>query len=342
MQDSFILDETDRALVNVLQLAPRASWTVVGQVLGTNPATANRRWQRIAGEGLARVIAYPQPSAWAHQRCMAFVEVDCEPVTRQQVVEALARVPQVASISVPSSGRDLFLTVFTVDLAALSDFVLGQLNRLQVRRTRTHMVTRLFSQGNKWTLDTLDRARRAHLVRSAPRHEANGHAVPAADRAFLLALDDGRRTFAEIAERTSTSVATARRRLGRMIREETVSFRCETAQPITGWPVAASFWARVPPDELDRIARTLVSLREIRMCAAVTGSDNLVITLWLRSLADSQRFEAELARQLPAVVLTDRTITLHAVKRMGCLLDEAGRSTCVIPVDPWAAPTIEP
>jgi DNA-binding Lrp family transcriptional regulator len=251
-------------------------------------------------------------------------------------------VPQVASVTVASSGRDLYLTVLTVDLAALSDFVLAQLNRLGgVRGTRTHLVTRLFSQGNKWTLDTLDRDTRARLAARDGRPSAGGRALPESDREFLHALDDGRRTFADLAQRTGTSVATARRRLGRMIRDEMISFRCETAQPITGWPVAASFWARVPPDKLDQIARTLVSLREIRMCAAVTGSDNLVISLWLRSLADSQRFEAELARQLPAVVLTDRTITLRSAKRMGCLLDDSGRSTAVIPIDPWAPPAVE-
>jgi DNA-binding Lrp family transcriptional regulator len=116
-----------------------------------------------------------------------------------------------------------------------------------------------------------------------------------------------------------------------------LSLRCEVAQPITGWPVAATFWARVPPDELDRTATALTGLPEVRLCAATTGADNLVMTLWLRSLGDVQRLEAELARKLPALVLTDRAVTLHAAKRMGCLLDGTGRITDVVPIDPWAS-----
>ncbi|WP_233225834.1 hypothetical protein [Amycolatopsis sp. CA-126428] len=87
-----------------------------------------------------------------------------------------------------------------------------------------------------------------------------------------------------------------------------LSLRCEVAQPSTGWPVAAT-----------------------------TGADNLVMTLWLRSLGDVQRLEAELAGKLPALTLTDRAVTLHAARQMGCLLDDTGRITDVVPIDPWAS-----
>jgi DNA-binding Lrp family transcriptional regulator len=336
MLDSFTLDEVDQGLVNVLQIEPRVSWAVAGQALGINAATAGRRWKRLQDAGLARVITYPRLSDWARHRCMAIVEVDCEPAAREAVIESVIRVPRIASTTIASSGRDLTLTVLTVDLAALSDLVLRELNRLLgVRGTRTHIVTRLYSEGNKWRLDALDPAQRALLVRQVPR--SPGQVLAEADRDLLAALGDGRRTFAELAALTSTSVSTARRRLARTIREQTLAFRCETAQPLFGWPVSANFWTKVPPNELDAIARKLIALPEIRMCAAVTGVDNLLVTLWLRSLADSQRFEEQLARQVPSLVLSDRTITLRTVKRMGCLLDEAGRSTSVIPVDPWSA-----
>jgi DNA-binding Lrp family transcriptional regulator len=152
----------------------------------------------------------------------------------------------------------------------------------------------------------------------------------------LRALEDGRSTAADIAARTARSGSTVRRWLTEMIDGGLLSLRCEVAQPITGWPVAATFWARVPPDELDRTATALTGLPEVRLCAATTGADNLVMTLWLRSLGDVQRLEAELAGKLPALTLTDRAVTLHAVKRMGCLLDDAGRIAGVVPIDPWA------
>src|SRR5438874_12452340 len=109
MQDSFNLDEADLSLIHVLQIAPRATCTEIGKVLGMNPVTAARRWERIRADGLAWVTAYPKLSVWAERNCLAFLEVDCEPSTRHHVVDALMRVPQAASVSQVGSGRDLFL-----------------------------------------------------------------------------------------------------------------------------------------------------------------------------------------------------------------------------------------
>jgi DNA-binding Lrp family transcriptional regulator len=322
------LDETDRALVNVLQVAPRAPWAEVGAALGIDPSTAARRWARLSDTGLARIVAYPRLAGWARHRCLAFVEVDCDPAARAEVIDELARTPQIASVTVASSGRDLYLTVLTPSLAALSAMVLG----LTGVRTRTHLVTRLFTEGNSWRLDALSTDQRAALH---PLPDTAG-ALPFADRDVLLALTDARRTAAQVAAHLGVSTSTARRRVTRQLRAGTLSLRCETAQPVTGWPVSASFWAHVRPHELPAIATRLTTLPEIRMCAAVTGTDNLVISLWLRSIADSQRFEEQLSTQFPTLTVTDRTIELRAVKRMGCVLDDTGRSTTVIPVDPWA------
>lgn len=328
MPESTALDETDRALVNVLQVAPRATWTEVGTALGVDAKTAARRWARLHDSGLARVIAYPNLAAWARHRCLAFVEIDCDPAARESVVARLVRIPRIASVTIASSGRDLYLTVLAPDLSVLSATVLGLTG---VRGTRTHLVTRLFTEGARWRLDALDSGQRAALHPPA----LAAAALPDADRDLLLALSDGRRGVAELAERTGTSTSTARRRLARVLRDGRLSFRCETAQRVTGWPVSASFWARVPPHELRAVAAGLVGLPEIRMCAAVTGADNLVISLWLRSLADSQRFEEQLSTRFPSLAVTDRTIELHAAKRMGCLLDRSGLTREVVPVDPW-------
>lgn len=333
MQD--LPDELDLKLVHALQSAPRATWQDISRSLDIDPATAARRWQGLVETGIARVTAYPEVRRWARDHCNAFIELDLEPTARDHAVAVLSGIPQIVSISIISSGRDLFLTVLTPDLATLSQVVLQQLQQLPgLRRTRTHVITTVYGEGNHWRLDALEDP---HRVQKSPLQRTRA-VWTAHHRAMLRALDDGRRPAAEIAARTARSGSTVRRRLNEMIAGGLLSLRCEVAQPVTGWPVAATFWARVPPDELDRTATLLTELPEVRLCAAVTGVDNLVMTLWLRSLGDIQRLEVELARRLPALTLTDRAVTLHAVKRMGCLLDASGRITDVVPIDPWATP----
>lgn len=333
MRDVLTPDEVDLKLVHALQAAPRATWHEIGRVVGVDPATATRRWQGLVDAGSARVTAYPDVRLWARDHCNAFVELDLQPAARAHAVAVLSRVPQIASISIVSSGRDLFLTVLTPDLATLSRLVLHQLQRLPgVRGTRTHAITTVYGEGNHWRLDALSPQRHAHVpLGTGTRPVWKDH-----HRTVLRALEDGRSTAADIAAQTARSGSTVRRWLTEMIDGGLLSLRCEVAQPLTGWPVAATFWARVPPDELHRTAAALTELPEVRLCAATTGADNLVMTLWLRSLGDVQHLEAELAGKLPALTLTDRAVTLQAVKRMGCLLDDTGRITGVVPIDPWA------
>lgn len=334
MQDSFIPDETDLKVIEALQRKPRASWDQIGRLLGINPVTAARRWQALTDAGFVQVTAYPTVTSWAKNHCNAFIEVDLEPTVRDHAVEILAHVPQIVSISIISSGRDLFLTLLTPDLATLSRVVLKQLHQLPgLRRTRTYTVTTVYGEGKHWRLGALESERRT----MPPTQD--GAVWKPNYQAVLRALGDGRRSTAEIATAIGRSEPTARRRLNEMIEKGLLSFRCEVAQPITGWPIAATFWARVPPNQLDKTAKTLAALPEVRMCAAVTGTDNLIMVLWLRSLGDIQRLEVQLATQLPQLTLTDRAVTLYQAKRMSSLLDETGHITGVIPVDPWAPHT---
>ncbi len=340
MQVPRVFDELDLALAHALQIAPRASWTLVGEVLGVNPVTAARRWQRLTGDKVAWVTCYPGQGL-ATRHVVAFVEVDCEPAERHGLVEVLSRDPRVATVEVIASGRDLFLTMFLADLGTLSGFLLDELSVLPgVRGTRTQLGTGIYAHGAGWRLDALTADQKERISRAAAPQPA-GHDVSAtAVRELLLALGhDGRRSASQLAESLGASPSTVRRRLSRIERGQLLSFRCEVANLVSGWPVIATFWASVPPDDLRQTAQTVAGLPGVRLCAAVTGASNLLITMWLRSLADSQRIEGLLAEHFPKMVLNDRAVVLRVAKRMGRLLDDAGRSTGVVPIDPWYVPT---
>jgi DNA-binding Lrp family transcriptional regulator len=336
MQDSSSLDELDLALVNAVQIAPRGSWQVLGAVLGVDPSTVARRWQRITEQGLVWVTAYGRitvPSATV----LGCVEIDCPPAERDGLAMVLARLPQVVSVHHVGSGRDLLVLINAWSLPALSRFVLDELSHHPgVRRTSVRLATTVYGEGGYWRLDALSPAQRAELAKHAPPRARHGM-LTEQDRDLLVALStDGRRSAAELAALTGTSVSTARRRLTRLVDGGLVSIRCEVAQSLTGWPISAIFWANVPPDELSETGRVLAKLPEIRFCAAVTGEHNLVMIVWLRSPEDSQRLEERLAARLPSLSLAERAITLYQLKRQTRLLDDLGRATEVVPTDPWA------
>jgi hypothetical protein len=118
-----------------------------------------------------------------------------------------------------------------------------------------------------------------------------------------------------------------------LINEGRVSLRCDTAPALTGWPLVATFGARTPPDRLRATARAPGRPPEVRIRAAVTGADNLLMTVWTRSAADRRRPGASPAGRLPGPGLTGR-VTLRPARRRGHPLDRDGRGAGAVPIDP--------
>ncbi|MER5388472.1 Lrp/AsnC family transcriptional regulator [Saccharopolyspora sp. NPDC002686] len=330
------LDETDLAIANALQVAPRASWTLVGEVLGLSAATVARRWGRLVERGQAWVTATGSPELW-RSVCNAFLDVHCEPGERERVALALARDPRTKSVMEVASGRDLQVNAVARDLPALSRFILDEVSRLPgVVKVDTQVSTRIYLAGNAWRLDALSRGQCERLQPAAEGAAALPGRLSAADHALLLALAaDGRAPVTELAERTGASHTATRRRLSRLANSGAVAFRCEISQHLTGWPVSTLLWARVPHDDRRRICDQLARMPEVRQLVAISGSTNLLVSTWLHSTDSSLDLEERIVDAHPEFEIADHVIVLRTVKRQGWILDELGRKRECVPIDPW-------
>ena len=93
------------------------------------------------------------------------------------------------------------------------------------------------------------------------------------------------------------------------------------------WQIACSWLVRTPAYEHARTVQALATLPELRLCASTTGETNMMLTVWVRSLADLLRLERLLGEKLPWLDIVDTAVTLRTAKRMGWLLDAEGRCT---------------
>ncbi|MFB8268079.1 MULTISPECIES: Lrp/AsnC family transcriptional regulator [unclassified Streptomyces] len=326
------LDELDLALVNALQIDPRAPWTKLAAALDVDAATVARRWERLRSAGLAWVTAYAYDVGGG-----ALVEVDCAPGQDAAVAAALSADPKVVTVEHTAGGRDLLVTVMTPDFSTLSAYIVDTLGAVPgVTSSRAHLITRSYTEGSIWRLRSLTRTQQEALA--ASRRSAGGAAPYLADhRALVTALgEDGRLPVGELAARLGVSVNTASRRLGRLLDSGRLVLRCDLARSLSGSPVSVTFFGSVPPEHLDSTARELAKLPEIRLCVGTAGPQNLIATVWVASLLDAQLLEVKLAGRLPHLRIADRAVALRAVKLMGRLLDAEGRAVGYEQVDVWA------
>ncbi|MFE2937971.1 Lrp/AsnC family transcriptional regulator [Streptomyces sp. NPDC059255] len=330
------LDELDRGLVHALQIHPRAPWTLIGEVLGINPVTVARRWNRLTGAGLAWVTAYPRVSN-TRAVVTGVIEVDTEPGAAEDVAWALAAHPSMPNIKLTAGGRDIVATVQTMSLDELARLATSQFQRTPgVRATRTHVSTGVPTEGSQWRLRSLDSTQSARIEAALPPvHRAAPVAGAGWDSldAHLLELlsTDGRMSLRELSARTDAGVSTVRRRLHSLLASR-LNLRCDLARPLSGWPLSAVYFASVPGKYLDETSRILAGVREVRSCFIAAGPHTLVIDVWLRALSDVHAFEAHLSRQLPRLTVNDRSVVLRTVKHMGRLLDHDGTCVGVVPL----------
>ncbi|OUC80232.1 Lrp/AsnC family transcriptional regulator [Gordonia lacunae] len=324
-------DDLDYQIVHALQVAPRAPWGVVGDVVGVSPATAARRWERLVDSGLAWIVTYPG-AAYLNTRCSAFVEVQASS-HREALVERLAGDRHVATIQRTAGDGDLLLTVMVPDLGFLGDWVQCLAETEGVARTRTRVVMRVFGESERWRVHTLSDADESVLVEHRPEHRPLAHEPDEMDLRLIAALaEDGRRSAVDLATASGLSAPTVRRRLTALVAERVLSIRCEVAHVISGWPVTANVWARASSRSISALVDALDELPQVRVCCEVTGTANILMAVWLHTIGELSEFEQQLESRVPGLVVADRSVTLETPKRLGSLLDRSGCRTGSVPV----------
>ncbi|MBB4684850.1 Lrp/AsnC family transcriptional regulator [Amycolatopsis jiangsuensis] len=333
-----MLSEPDLKLVDALQTDPRAPWSVLGDALGIGAVTAARRWEALVSRGYAWLTAYPGGELVA-KMVLAFAELDCEPGETVRIAHELAADPQVATVEHLAGHCDLRLHLLVPTLRDLSDYVLHRLTSLPgVRTARTVLAPRMFAEGSRWRVRAISPVEREALTGRASRPTAPLR-FSELDRALILALgEDVRASAASLALRLGVGATTVRRRLETLLSHGAVRLRCEIARPLSPAPVTAMLWLRVPPDKLETTARSLATLPEVRLCAALTGTANLLVVVWLSTHQDAVALEGSLATKLPWMEVVDRAVTLRSIKLMGHLLDESGLAAGRVPLDFWSVP----
>ncbi|MDQ0689067.1 DNA-binding Lrp family transcriptional regulator [Arthrobacter sp. W4I7] len=333
-----MLSEEDLALINVLQVAPRISWSDAASVLGVHPTKLAARWDKLRSSGAAWTTAHliGDPK----QRCLALVDVDCDMQVRSDVTAALAAIPEVLTVEEAASNRDLMLTVITPTLKQFTDQVLPQIKEIPgVLKYRTSLGTRLHSAGHIWRLNALDKAK-LNALNTIVGSEAVGWAearsgspLPPTHLDLIpFLVRDGRASAADIARSLGRSPATVQRQLNRLVSSGLLTFRCDIAQELSGYPVSCQWFANVPPGQHEAAAAELRGLRTVRFSVSTSGRTNFLILMWLKSLADVMNAELALQQRIPEIELVESAVILSCAKRMGWMLnpDSTANGTVVV------------
>ena len=335
-QHPTLLSEGDLELIDALQINPRADWVQVGAVLGVDPVTAGRRWQRLndAGEAWATVALGQRQ---LHSMSVAFLEIDCEAGAATEVADHLVEAGHLITVQHVTGNYDLWVIAVTASPQSLAEQLLNGIPQLPgVRKVRTHMATRVFDASRRWRLHALSRHAVSAISPDGERLESTRPMDDADQRLFSALSGDGRMPYSELGELTNMSARTVQRRITRLVATGDIDFRCDLARSLAGWGASVVLWLEMPDALIETTGQALLRWPETRTCAAIAGPSNLLLTAGLHTIADLHPLVSRLSEQFPYVNIVDRQMVLRQAKLYGRVLDASGRGIRTTPVNPWA------
>lgn len=334
VQGSVSLSELDHKLIHALQINPRASWAQIGAILEIDPSTAARRWSRLVESGAAWVACQPLHGL---DPAMALIEVTTRPGRILDVAHDLAGDAQAMTIDIAAGSRDLVVTTACADEASLADYLIDRVSQVpDVAEVRSHIVVQAYTEASRWRLRSLTAEQEQAVAATLPQisEEARVRVVGELDQRLVAALsEDGRRSLGELARIVGASESTVRRRLNATVGTGVLRLRCEVARGLTQWRVSEWFFLRVPSDRIDEAGQLLAAVPEVRAVISAAGPFNLLVAVWMHSVAEGQRLETQLMRRLPHVEVVDRSVVIRPFKLVGRLLDSRGFAVGVVPLD---------
>jgi len=323
------LSERDLELIHALQIAPRIPWAAAGEILGAHPAALSKRWTALQGRGAAWIAV--ELTTAARDQLLSFTQLGCLPESQAAITVELQALRHVISLDMLSQRHDLGLTLVASGMDEMANEIFEQLTAIEgVRSLESNFCVHMHRSAREWTLRTLDRQQVAAFKALDQEQTATDPSIVIRQehRPVIEQLQrDPRSSVADIARTAGLSQTTARRQLARVLHSDVLSLRCDMAQPLSGYPVTAQWFTRLPAAQHHAAASALASMPNIRMVASTTGQANLMVAMWLRSVNDVLDAERVLGQKVPGLEVLHNSLLVRPSKRLGWLLQDDGRAT---------------
>jgi len=147
-RSSTLLDDTAKAIIEMLQRDGRQSYSSMAQAVGLSEAAVRQRVQRLVDAHVIEIVAVTDPLQVGFARqAMVGVRVEGDPTTYMDDLEAL---PEVVYIVITAGSFDLLVEVVCEDDEHLLELI-GRIRRLPgVTSTESFLYLRLHRQRYDW------------------------------------------------------------------------------------------------------------------------------------------------------------------------------------------------
>jgi DNA-binding Lrp family transcriptional regulator len=325
--EEIMLDATDRQLVHVLTVEPRASFRTIAEVAGISDQTAARRYRKLSDSAGLRVLGVVSGArlGWVDW----FVRLQTTPGSADAIGEALARRPDTRWVNLASGGTEIICTL-QASTPEQRDalFLRGLPGSRRVVQISAHSILHNFTPRAWHGIRQALSAEQLEVLRalaplspggepSSPGPQAPSVLLPE-DEPLLAELGrDGRTSHAALAAAIHWHESTVRRRIEELCRSGLLHFEVDLDARGLGMNVSAVLWLKVEPSRLDAVGQALAEHPEVPFAAATTGPSNVVVTALFRDTQHLYEYLTGPLASLPGVRSVETAPIIRTLKRTG-------------------------
>ena len=324
-----MISEFDLQIVHALQEAPRAPWTVLASILGTDARTVSRRYDELVSSGCLRVLATPGPRLLGQIR-WALLRAETLPGQAEKVARQLATWPAATTIRVLDGSFGIYALLSGEDSRAIWRAAQEQIAQFpQIVTAEIHTIIESLDVGRAQRLDSLSRKQVADLrnyaTKLAPSDREPTRLTSADAAMFNLLNADGRMEVAAVAAALGRNPSWVSRRISRLQADGLLDFLAATTDSFSSRPVTVLVWCSIAPTEWANLARA--PLAWVGLLTITTGRSNVFLIAHLPAPSSIGTALAELAEHCPSLQVHETQLSVHAVKLQSRLMDEQERWT---------------
>lgn len=242
------------------------------------------------GDGTVRVVVIADPV-----RCgfgfWVLVQLKCEVGEGARVAHALADRGDVRYVALVTGVFDIVAELIVPSRQYLAEFLLEGLPGIGgIRETVTRTVLRNFKMSYDWTRDLLGKSAE-DLERFPATGGGENRVLDEVDLTlYELLLEDGRRSYSELASLSGVSESMARRRVESLWEEGCIKFATLVDPALLGYEVECICLVNVELSQLEETAKAVAGNSQVRYVSATIDSSDLICEIIMRSQDELYEF----------------------------------------------------
>ena len=319
-QGAVTLSDTDLDIIAALQLAPRASFTALAEILDTTSATLGKRVQNLQEQRVMSVIgrvSWPIVSSYNPFELW----IRTRPGESLAVAQSLLQFPEAQFVMQATGSADVFATIVPLhgtDYYELLSRTIPQLDGIVA--VESNLILHSEFVGTSWRLCRLTAEQELALT-ALTEHDEEAPITSVTDlssvefEALKMLRVNGRVSSAEVARKLGISSSTAFRTVGRLLGSGAVTPRVEVAPTTVGYPLMGAVAISADPRHVTTILRELSVHPSTRMLSTVSGSSTIS---FFGQYQGPREFADFLQRDLASfegITQVRTTINLHELRR---------------------------